>query len=251
MGVKRAELIFPHLKLAYMGSSNWEINILEPFLKIWRNHSLWLILITVSDSFYNYFTTFYWLPTIQQIFDMKNLNMTWISWFLNILYFEEKVLGFMVMFSAMSRQCSLRYSWNSSDTFHPDSFSITEVNPCHVIIFSRKKGAASHCASWGGQMASLDEMGNWGVDNRPSQSVGFLTRGYIKGVVGNPRDTADGSSAECPPQRWGAWWQPSQAACSWLQLPSLPAFPPLLWACFHLIHWAPWDPPKKFLFCLG
>lgn len=45
---------------------------------------------------------------------------------------------FGTMFSAVSKQCSLRYSWNFFDTLHSDSLSFAGIDPRYVILSGKR-----------------------------------------------------------------------------------------------------------------
>lgn len=199
---------------------------------------------------------------------MEHLNMTWISWCLNILCFEEKFLGFMVIFyyvfstalSAMSKQCSLRYSWKSCDTLHPVPLLLLKQACC--VTRSRIKDLASH---WKLRRPASFSWWHWQLRCRQqTQSANGLSH---QGCYTSWRSAIKSQghweslllmAAELSVQSRGVrgisltrlLWG-TGPGCVLSCLASLAWFPPLLWACFLLIHWAPWDPPKKFLFCLG
>ena len=165
---------------------------------------------------------------------------------------------FGTVFSALSKQYSLRHSWNFFWCSTSKSLSVSKTGPA-VWFLLRKMGPASYSGSWRGQILSPDD--HWKrrcgrlTQNQP---VGPLTQGVpSEGVVENPRTLrvtlGVGSSAECPVVSMALTW----ADCSWElalacpQLPGLSWFPSLLWAGSLWSCWALWEPSMNPLFCLG
>lgn len=218
--------------------------------------------------FYIYFTVIYWLPNIHNVFGMKYPKMTWKSWFLGILQFEDQFLGFMMIFyifgtmlTAVSKQYSLWDSWNFFiDILYPNPLPVSKIRP--FVGFLGKKKTLLPTIEVEEQRASLDN--HWHLrcgqltSNKPTCS---LTKGVTSWGSGRKSQRHWDSllmMAALSRAQW--WWRPwpwsnwaAPGSCPWLcpQLPSLPWFLPLYWACFVLSRWALWDTSKKFLFCLG